>query len=193
MKVLYVLIKFTFLAFIRHIKIARIQSRSNSLVIELPTLFHVDDCNVVEFGRNVHIGAFSEIVVVNESRFSIIPGRLSVGNGVIIGSGANIRAAGGEIKIGDNSLIAQNVSLIAANHSITEGCLYRDAQWDTNRSGVVIEENAWIGANVILLPGVKVGKNSIVAAGAVVTKPIPSNEIWAGVPARHIGFIKNDN
>jgi acetyltransferase-like isoleucine patch superfamily enzyme len=51
---------------------------------------------------------------------------------------------------------------------------------------IIIEENVWIGANTTILPGVRIGKFSIIAAGAVVTKDVPSFTIVAGVPARTI-------
>jgi acetyltransferase-like isoleucine patch superfamily enzyme len=55
----------------------------------------------------------------------------------------------------------------------------------------VIEENVWIGAGVTVLPGCAIGKNSVVGAGSVVTKSIPANEVWAGIPARKIREIIN--
>lgn len=58
---------------------------------------------------------------------------------------------------------------------------------------VAIRRKAWIGAGVIILPGVTVGENAIVAAGAVVTKDVPDNGVVAGVPAKLIRNIKNNN
>lgn len=58
---------------------------------------------------------------------------------------------------------------------------------------VVIRRKAWIGAGAIILPGVTVGENAIVAAGAVVTKDVPDNGVVAGVPAKLIRNIKNNN
>ena len=55
-----------------------------------------------------------------------------------------------------------------------------------------IEKNVWIGANVTVLPGVTIGKGSIIAAGAVVTKDVPANMIAAGVPAKVIRKVKKD-
>ena len=57
---------------------------------------------------------------------------------------------------------------------------------------VHIEENAWLGANATILPGVTVGKNAIVAAGAVVTKDVPANTIVAGIPARVIKHLDEE-
>ena len=53
---------------------------------------------------------------------------------------------------------------------------------------IVIEENAWIGMNCIILKGVRIGRNSIIAAGSVVTKDVPDNCIAGGVPCK---FIKD--
>lgn len=55
-----------------------------------------------------------------------------------------------------------------------------------NKGKIIIEENVFLGTRVIITKPVTIGKNSIVAAGSVVTKDIPSNEIWGGVPAKLI-------
>jgi acetyltransferase-like isoleucine patch superfamily enzyme len=52
--------------------------------------------------------------------------------------------------------------------------------------GIVLKRNCWIGANSVILPGVTVGENSVVAAGSVVTKDVPADTVVAGVPARVI-------
>jgi acetyltransferase-like isoleucine patch superfamily enzyme len=51
---------------------------------------------------------------------------------------------------------------------------------------IIIEENVWLGANVIVLKGVNIAKGAVVGAGSVVTKSIGENEIWAGIPAKKI-------
>ena len=58
---------------------------------------------------------------------------------------------------------------------------------------IVVKRNAWLGANVTVLAGVTIGENSIVAAGAVVTKDVPSRMVVAGAPARIIREIHRDN
>jgi acetyltransferase-like isoleucine patch superfamily enzyme len=52
---------------------------------------------------------------------------------------------------------------------------------------IVLEDDVWLGANVVVLKGVRIGRGAIVAAGAVVTRSVPGFEIWGGVPARRLG------
>lgn len=64
---------------------------------------------------------------------------------------------------------------------------------------IVVEEDVWLGVNVVVLKGVTIGRGAVVGAGAVVTKSIPPFEIWAGIPAHRIGIrsaptdMANDN
>ena len=175
-----------------HYQLIRLRRRFTNLKIEGPTIIKFDNIDAVKFGNDVYIGPFSEIIIKATALSSTIHGRLEVGDRVVIGKGANIRAAGGEIIIGEGALLAQNVSLVAANHSINPPAFYRDEPWDSTRVGVTICRNVWIGAGATVLPGIVVGENSVIAAGSVVTKNIPSNQIWAGVPARCIKKLRMD-
>jgi acetyltransferase-like isoleucine patch superfamily enzyme len=159
------------------------------IVMYFPVALQYDDINAIQIGSKVLIGAFAEIVVQAKSPYSKIPGQLIIEEGTVIGSHANIRATGGRIFIGRNSSIAQQVSLIASNHIISTEQPYPDSPWDESKTGVFIDENVWIGAGVAILPGCVIGKNSIIGAGSVVTKSIPENEIWVGVPARKLRDI----
>ena len=60
-------------------------------------------------------------------------------------------------------------------------------QQPTAKGAIKIADDVWLGANVIVLKGVTIGRGAIVGAGAVVTKSIPEYEIWAGVPAKKLG------
>jgi carbonic anhydrase/acetyltransferase-like protein (isoleucine patch superfamily) len=171
-----------------HYRLCRLRSRFQNIKIEGPTIIKFDNIDAVNFGKDVYIGPFSEIIVIETTPSSGVRGRFVVGDRVVIGKGANIRAAGGEIVIGEGSLLAQNVSLIAANHSLNTAIFFRDQPWDASRVGVVLKKNVWLGTGVIVLPGVEIGENSVIAAGAVVTKNVPNNQVWAGVPAR---FVRN--
>jgi acetyltransferase-like isoleucine patch superfamily enzyme len=158
--------------------------------IRWPINIYYDDIHAVKIGKDSSIGIFSEIIALKRVKESKVHGELIIGERVVIGSHANIRAAGGVIHIGQNTIIGQHVSLIAANHSIGDTSPYRDLPWDENKTGVIINENAWIGAGSIILPGSKIGRNSVVAAGSVVTGSVPDNEIWSGVPARRLKILK---
>ena len=90
----------------------------------------------------------------------------------------------GGITIEDNVLIAPKVSLLSEGHPISPG-----SRHSLVPQPIHIKRNAWISANATILPGVTVGENSIVAAGAVVSKNVPDNCIVAGVPAKFIKSI----
>ena len=89
----------------------------------------------------------------------------------------------GGITIEDNVLIAPKVSLVTEGHPTSI-----EDRHSLIPKPIRIKKNAWIGANATILGGVTIGENSIVAAGAVVSKDVPDNSIVGGVPAK---FIKN--
>ena len=110
---------------------------------------------------------------------------IEVGRDVFINQNCTFMDRGG-ITLEDKVLIAPRVNLITINHVIDP-----KRRRDTESKPIRICKNAWIGANVTITPGVTVGENSVVAAGAIVTKDIPPNSIAAGVPARVIRRIEN--
>ena len=125
---------------------------------------------------------------VDESCFIFPPfytdfGRnITLGKNVFLNTGCTFQDLGG-ITIGDGSQIGQNVVLCTLNHGLApekRNVIYP--------SPVAIGANVWIGANATVLPGVTVGDNAIIAAGAVVTKAVPANTVVGGVPAK---FIKS--
>ena len=103
---------------------------------------------------------------------------ISIGKNVFINSGCRFQDQGGII-IGDDALIGHNVVLATINHR-TEP----DRRKDMIPASIKIGKNVWIGANVTVLPGVTIGDNAIIAAGAVVNKDVPHNTIVGGVPAK---------
>lgn len=107
---------------------------------------------------------------------------ISIGKNVFINFDCTLLALGG-ITIEDDVLIGPKVSLITESHPLDP----------EQRKGLIgkpihIKKNAWIGANATILPGVTIGENAVVAAGAVVSKDVPDNTIVGGIPAK---FIKN--
>lgn len=89
-----------------------------------------------------------------------------------------------EVRIGDDCMIGPNVGIYTAGHGIEPK--------DRNKSGygipINIGDNVWIGGSCVILPGITIGDNSIIAAGSVVTKDVPANKIVAGNPAK---ILKN--
>ena len=100
-----------------------------------------------------------------------------------------------------NSIIIGKGCLIAANCQIIDGSGHDLSFPDVENRGktkghtrpIVIEDNVWIGANSIILPGVKIGTGSIIGAGSVVTKNVPSMSMAAGNPAKLIRSFNNKN
>ncbi|QDV26129.1 acyltransferase [Aureliella helgolandensis] len=121
-------------------------------------------------------------------RFSIhftsrVAGQIEIGENVwksfAISGGCYVQGMNG-IVIGDNTLFAPNVVMISANH--VPGDLTR---WE--KTGPIrIGKNCWIGANSVILPGVELGDNVVVGAGAVVSKSFPNACVIGGVPAKII-------
>ncbi len=103
---------------------------------------------------------------------------LRVGRDVFINHGCTIMDLGG-VEIGDEVMIGPNVQIITSGHPLDP---------ETRRSTIVadpirIERNVWIAAGATIIGGVTVGRDAVVAAGAVVTKDVPPRTLVAGVPA----------
>lgn len=95
----------------------------------------------------------------------------------------------GSIRIGNDVLIGSGVHFYSANHRFDQHDQLIAAQGHIPSDDLVVEDDVWIGANAIILPGVRIGRHSVVAAGSVVTKSVDSNSLYAGVPARKIKTI----
>lgn len=105
---------------------------------------------------------------------------ITIGKNVFINSGCRFQDQGG-ISIGDDVLIGHNVVLATLNHGLAP-----DKRKNLYPMPIIIGKNVWIGANVTIVPGVTVGDNAIIAAGAVVTKDVAENTIVCGIPAKII-------
>jgi acetyltransferase-like isoleucine patch superfamily enzyme len=109
-------------------------------------------------------------------------GAVNIGNNSRIGIGNVII---GPVNIGHNVILAQNIVMSGLNHVYTDVQIPISEQPVTTAT-ITVEDDCWIGANAVLTAGVTIGKHSVVAGGAVVTKDIPPFSVAVGNPARVI-------
>lgn len=128
--------------------------------------------------RKCEIGAYS--VVESFSLLNNAVGDLIIGDHSRIGVGNTVI---GPVCIGDYVHIGQHVLISGLNHSYERVDIKISEQGITVKQ-VTIDSNVWIGANVVILPGITIGQHSVVGAGSVVTKDVPPFTVVAGNPAR---------
>lgn len=128
--------------------------------------------NRFELGKDSTIEDFSTI---NNGVGDVLIGertRIGLGNVLI-----------GPVKIGNDVMFAQNVVLSGLNHSYEDISLPTSLQ-KVSTSQIVVEDEVWIGANVVITAGVTIGKHSVVAAGSVVVKDVPPYSVVVGNPGK---------
>ena len=110
--------------------------------------------------------------------------RIVIGNHSGMTGGAII-ARSQTIRIGDRCMLAPNVTIMDSDFHIAWPPERRFDTWETDiDEGVTLERNVWVGMGTIILKGVTIGENSVIAAGSVVSRDIPPNSLAGGVPAR---------
>lgn len=109
---------------------------------------------------------------------------IKIGKNVFINSGCCFQDQGG-IELGDGCLIGHQVVIATLNHDLAP-----EKRAGMTPAPVKLGKNVWVGAHATILPGVVVGDNAVIAAGAVVTKDVPAGCVVAGVPARVIRRIE---
>jgi maltose O-acetyltransferase len=137
--------------------------------------------------RRVLVRGFVDSVApdANIERGATILGRdVRIGRRSGIGLRARIATS---CHIGDHVMMGPEVMIYSLNHRFRSPDLPMMDQGDAEDRPVVIEDDVWIGARAILLPGVRVGSGSVVGAGAVVSRDVPQGVIVAGNPAKVVG------
>lgn len=125
--------------------------------------------------------------------------KISIGNNVVIRPGTFLFAdptdGGGSIIIEDKVSIGPGVHFYTNNHKFSDASqvIYDQGYPDpTENDSIVLKKGCWVGAAVIILPGVTIGENAVVGAGSVVTKNIPAFTVAVGNPAKVIKSIKEN-
>lgn len=138
-------------------------------------IFYISSGIDMPFNSTIHIGA---------SFFN--PANIKIGNDTIIGDHCFMDGRA-KLTIGNHVGIDSQVLIYNDEHNI------HSDNYENSFGPVEIGDYVFIGPRSIILPGVKIGKGAVVAAGAVVTKNIPDFEIWGGIPAQKISDRKNKN
>ena len=124
----------------------------------------------------------------------ISPGRnLILEDDVVLSMGVLISTEGG-VTIGKRTQIGYGSKIFSSNHTVPPIGEYLpisgDSHLNEHHKRIIIEKDVWVGANCVILPGVKIGEGAVIAAGSVVVKDIEKNVIAGGVPCKPIGKRK---
>ncbi len=127
--------------------------------------------------------------IIEQNVFFKFDGIFSEGKSIIINNNVFIGFnyefnINNKLEIGSNSLIGSGSKFIDHDHGMSKNSLMKDQPCPS--ATIKLEEDVWLGCNVVVLKGVHIGQGSIVAAGSVVNKSIPEYEIWGGIPAKKI-------
>jgi acetyltransferase-like isoleucine patch superfamily enzyme len=131
-------------------------------------------------GVQLEEGAF---VAMNVTLMS--PANVRLGARAVVNSHCIIDGRGAEVSVGHDTDIGTHTHIWTLEHDPN------DPDHGTSAAPVVLEDHVWIASRVTILPGVRIGRGAVVAAGAVVTKDVPPLAIVAGVPAKIIGQRRN--
>jgi virginiamycin A acetyltransferase len=136
---------------------------------------------LIQVGPRTVIDSFVKIKPAGGMGDVVIGADCAINSGTVIYTGNGVR-------IGDAVAIAANCTLAPTNHAIADrDRLIRDQGFQPSKGGIVIEDDVWLGANVVLLDGAILRKGCVIAAGSVVRGEVEAYAIYAGAPARRIG------
>jgi len=150
--------------------------RMDHVEVSWPNQIEIGDESIIE--HNVY---FKYDGSWKSNRSIIIKNNVFIGNNCEF----NIKES---VTIGNNCLIGAGSRFVDHDHGINLSDPIRKQYCP--RKSIELKEDVWVGANCLILKGVKIDTGAIVAGGSVVTKSIPAFEIWAGIPAKKIGYRK---
>ncbi len=167
-----------------------------------PYVVPVDEAgNAIGSGHQIH----NPTIILNPENLRLAPSaridsfcKLECGEGMHIGELVHIASfvhlgiGGGKLMIEDRAGVSSGAKIISGSNVPGEGhgCSAIDPAAKIERSRTTICCDAIVFSNAVVLPGITIGPNAVLAAGAVATKDVPAFEIWAGAPARKIGDVR---
>jgi acetyltransferase-like isoleucine patch superfamily enzyme len=185
---------FGFIRLVRDVLYTKIIISNKARIVRYP--FYIRGKKYIKFGNMITTGVGLRIDAFPENKSN--EPCITFGDNVQINDYVHI-AAISSIRIGNNVLIASKVFITDHNHGDYGINNNNDSPYippimrPLRANPVIIEDNVWIGEHVSILPGVKVGKGTVIGAQSVVTKDIPPNSIAVGVPARVIKKYNDEN
>lgn len=131
-----------------------------------------ESCVIDDFVKIKHVGG---------------DGNIDIGQNVYINSGTVIYSGNG-VTIGNDVLMGPNCSLVPVNHEyVKRDTLVRKQGFKDSKGGIIIEDDVWLGAGVVVVDGVRIGKGAIIGANSLLITNVPAYSIYAGSPAVKIG------
>lgn len=137
------------------------------------------------YAENSSITVGNKTYINQQALIFALNGKVSVGENTYINHHSELIAKKSKISIGNNVLIGMYSIITTTSHDTSPKAIPIRKQEETYKD-VTIEDDVWLGARVIVLQGVRIGKGAVVAAGAVVTKDVEPNTVVGGVPAKLI-------
>ncbi len=140
----------------------------------------------------LRVGALKKLIIIGKNNTIQTGFRFGMKDILIIGDNCQINENVyiQSATIGNNVLIAQNVAILAVTHKFDSLDMPIRQQGSTEPKFVTINDDVWIGRNVVIMPGINIGTGAIIGAGAVVTKDVQPYAIVGGVPAKIIRYRK---
>ncbi len=174
----------TLLTYVTHpLAVLKIGKKGKRFVIGRNT--QIKGGKKIRVGNNVCIGNNARLMCYTDFAGEKLDAKIVIEDGCYVGHNFTV-LSGAPVTLEKNVLIASNVLISSENHSIEPECDIPYKHQKLITTPVSIGENCWIGQNAVILPGVKIGRGSVVGAQSVVTKSVDEYTIVAGNPAKAI-------